>query len=97
MLSVESVSICHRVRVKQLHIVVGIDDIQKCISVATLRCCKHDDFIQRRDFLQKVLQIRPEKGVYCHRFVVVCDLELKEGQKTTSNVVSYTSMGSITQ
>lgn len=90
-------SIRDPVRVMLLHVMVGIDDVQKRISIATLGRGKHDDFVQGRDFLQELLQIGSEKGVHCHGLVVVCDLELKEGQTTTSNVVSYTSTGSITQ
>ena len=43
-----------------LHVMVGIDDVQKRISIATLGRGKHDDFVQGRNFLQELLQIGSE-------------------------------------
>ena len=57
-----------------LHIVIWVDDVENSVGVAALRGGEDNDLVERRDFLQKLLQERPKERIHGDGVRAVCDL-----------------------
>ncbi len=73
-LPVETMSASDPSRTCLLHIVIWVDDVENSVGVAALRGGEDNDLIERRDFLQKLLQERPKQRIHGDGVRAVCDL-----------------------
>ena len=79
------------------YIMMWINDINNRICITILWCCEHNNFIERRDLLQKLLEKRPKQSIHGNFIRTIGDLRCMKRKRITLKTLSYTSMGSITQ
>ena len=73
-LSIEPMSASDPSRTCLLHIVIWVDDVENSVGVAALRGGEDNDLVERRDFLQKLLEERPKQRIHGDGVRAVCDL-----------------------